>query len=451
MDIDINEIVKEVINRYKYLGSVFASIEIVPDYNCYEYHGNPSMAASKTKIFYHPDFLTSLNREHQIFTFAHEASHILLKHMERAKERDPELWNNAADAVINAKLKKDNFEFLEGCVDEPDAINYSTEQYYQKLLKEKQNKGDNGSFSNRNSGGNSGNRGSNSNSETEDYKEYDVGFDTHANWYTDEKELEESKTEDSNSNNQENSNSDNKNTENKSKNDQDRNNEKNNPNDTKAFKENRELEKKRLENLRKNIIKRMLVGQDTNSNTLNLGPVGEKTDLVKWQRLLMETTKMKADWSFLNATIEYGVVTPHPEKQPIPETEILIDTSGSVSDTLVRNFLRELKSLLQTSKIRVGCFDTKFYGFQDITNEEDIDNFEIVGRGGTNFNVAVEAFTGRAENKIIFTDGKSSMPNKELKAIWIVYGSQSINPKGGKVIYISEEQLKELDVIQRKR
>lgn len=447
MDININEIVTEVIRRYNFLGNVFASVEIVPDYNCYEYHGNPSMSATRTRISYHPNFLSTLNREQQIFTFAHEACHILLKHMDRAKNRIPELWNIAADAIINAQLKKDNFELVDGCVDRSDAINYSTERYYQKLLEEEQyqednkNKNNSSSSFNENDAQNSRNSNSDSSSETENFKKYDAGHDTHSNWYIEEKELEESQ----------------KNTQDNDKSEEQLQGKESNTNtkeeydDTKVFRENRKKEKERLEKLRKNLVKQMLAaGDNTNSNILSLGLVGEKTNLIPWQRLLIDATKIEEDWSFLNATIEYGVVIPHLEKQPQPETEILIDTSGSVSDSLVRNFLRECKSLLQTSEIRVGCFDTRFYGFQDIRSEEDIDNFIITGRGGTNFNVAVEAFTGRAENKIILTDGKAPMPNKELNVIWIVYGSEKISPKGGRVIYISEEQLQELNIVLEK-
>ena len=122
----------------------------------------------------------------------------------------------------------------------------------------------------------------------------------------------------------------------------------------------------------------------------------------------------------------------------------MLDTSGSIDDTLLKNFLRECKNILPHSKLKVGCFDDIFYGFHEIRTEEDIENMEFVGRGGTNFNAAVEAFTRRVDNKIIFTDGEGYEPEKPLDAIWIIYGDEDIKPKGGKVIRISEEQLSEL-------
>ena len=69
---------------------------------------------------------------------------------------------------------------------------------------------------------------------------------------------------------------------------------------------------------------------------------------------------------------------------------------------------------------------------------------KFVGGGGTDFDVAVGAFSRRVENKIIFTDGEASMPDMPLDAIWIVFSETQINPRGGKVIYINQEQLDKL-------
>ena len=158
--------------------------------------------------------------------------------------------------------------------------------------------------------------------------------------------------------------------------------------------------------------------------------------------MLKETVKYDVDWSYQNASIEDGVVTPHleeipcPETEiPCPETEILLDTSGSIDEKLLRNFLRECKHILQSSKVKVGCFDTKFYGFTEVRNVTDIDQLIFHGDGGTDFDAAVNAFSKRVENKIIFTDGYASMPKNSLDAIWVVFG-EKINPLGGKVIYI---------------
>ena len=103
-----------------------------------------------------------------------------------------------------------------------------------------------------------------------------------------------------------------------------------------------------------------------------------------------------------------------------------------------------MKALFQEDAvIRVGCFDTRFYGFHEIHNEHDIDSLDLRGAGGTNFTVAVNAFTGDAENQIIFTDGYAEMPEQSCDAVWVVYGDSPIHPKGGRVLYAKPPEEKE--------
>lgn len=212
-----------------------------------------------------------------------------------------------------------------------------------------------------------------------------------------------------------------------------------------AFKKNLEEKKKELEELKKALSQQtMCPGSSTNRDIRNITDIGRAKPLIDWRYVLREAIKYDVDWSYKNATIEDGVISASLEEQPMPETEIVLDTSGSINETLLKNFLRECKNILQHSRLKVGCFDTEFYGFHEIRTEEDIENMRFEGGGGTNFDVAVGAFSRRVENKIIFTDGATYMPDMPLDAIWIVFGGIQINPKGGKVIQIDDEQLDRL-------
>ena len=212
-----------------------------------------------------------------------------------------------------------------------------------------------------------------------------------------------------------------------------------------AFKKNLEDKKKQLEELKEVISKQASqAGTSTNRDIRTVNNIGTAKPIIDWRYVLREAIKYDVDWSYKNATIENGVVSANLEEQPMPETEIVLDTSGSINEVLLKNFLRECKNILQHTKLKVGCFDTEFYGFHEIRTEEDIENMRFEGGGGTDFDVAVGAFSRRVENKIIFTDGKASMPDMPLDAIWIVFGGEKINPKGGKVIHIDNEQLERL-------
>ena len=212
-----------------------------------------------------------------------------------------------------------------------------------------------------------------------------------------------------------------------------------------AFKKNLEDKKKQLEELKEEISKQVSqAGTSTNRDIRTVNDIGTAKPLIDWRYVLRETIKYDVDWSYKNAEIEDGVVSANLEEQPMPETEIVLDTSCSVNEVLLKNFLRECKNILHYTKLKVGCFDTEFYGFHEIRTEEDIENMQFEGDGGTDFNVAVGAFSRRVENKIIFTDGEAPMPDMPLDAIWIVFGGERINPKGGKVINITQKQLDKL-------
>ena len=279
-------------------------------------------------------------------------------------------------------------------------------------------------------------------SNNDDKKHKDVGHDTHSMWeetVKKHKEQEQNKDKKNNEINKKNKNSSEKDDFEKKQ------EELENIGEKKAFKKNLEDRKKQLEELKEAISKlASQAGSTSNEDVREIENIGISKPLIDWRYILREAIKYDVDWSYQNATIEDGVITPNLEEQPKPETEIVLDTSGSISDVLLRNFLRECKNILQQSRVKVGCFDTKFYGFHEIRTEQDIENMKFVGGGGTDFYVAINAFTRRVENKIIFTDGEAWMPNIPCDAIWIVFGQTKINPKGGKVIYITPEQLDKL-------
>lgn len=156
--------------------------------------------------------------------------------------------------------------------------------------------------------------------------------------------------------------------------------------------------------------------------------------------LLEASLQMDYDW-FPADRIRDGMLIEQFRPYPVPHAEILLDTSASIDEDLLRAFVRGVKGLLrEDAVVKVGCFDTEFYGFHEINSEKDITSLEIVGAGGTNFETAVRAFTGDAETKIIFTDGYADMPVTRCDAIWLVYSDTPVDPPGGKVIYVKKPE-----------
>ena len=424
MKYDIAALKRKMLVKYPFFGSVVASVGYKENKDI------PTAGTDGETIYYNPDYLESLSVEEQTFVFAHEVCHIAFNHILRSEGKNPKLWNIATDGVINQFLKRDGLKMAKGGVDIAEAINYDAEKLYEKLLQEKkqnqQQSSSNGGSSQEQvnqsqeqSGGEFGEE-----AKKDDKSKQDVGHDTHSMWKQAVKKHKEQQEETELEKKQE---------------------ELESMGEKDAFKKNLEDKKKQLEELKEAISKQASqAGTSTNRDIRTVNDIGTAKPLIDWRYVLREAIRYDADWSYKNATIEYGVLSANLEEQPMPETEIVLDTSGSINDVLLKNFLRECKNILRHTKLKVGCFDTKFYGFHEIRTEEDIENMRFEGGGGTNFDVAVGSFSRRVENKIIFTDGGASMPDMPLDAIWIVFGSEKINPKGGKVIHIDNEQLERL-------
>lgn len=466
MRYDIAALKRKMLVKYPFFGSVVASVGYK------ENEDIPIAGTDGETIYYNPEYLEKLSIDEQTFVFAHQICHIAFNHILRSEGKDPELWNIATDGVINQFLKRDGLKMTPGCVDMPGAINYDAEQLYEKLLQQKQQgqqqssgssqgennqqqsqsqqQGNSGSGSSQKqekqsqeqSGGESG-----EDSQKKDKSKQDVGHDTHSMW---EQAVKKHKDQQEKNDKKESS-LDKLLGKDKDKRDKDKTElekkqeELESMGEKDAFKKNFEDKKKQLEELKEAILKQASqAGTSTNRDIRTVNDIGTAKPLIDWRYVLREAIKYDVDWSYKNATLEDGVVSANLEEQPMPETEIVLDTSGSINTVLLKNFLRECKNILQHTKLKVGCFDTEFYGFHDIRIEEDIEKMRFKGGGGTDFNVAVGAFSRRVENKIIFTDGEASMPDMPLDAIWIVFGGKKINPKGGKVIHIDNEKLKRL-------
>ena len=387
---DITALKRKVIALYPFFGSIAADVEYQ------ETEDIKSIKSDGRNIFYNPKYMSCLSAADQILVLAHELCHIAFEHTARGKGKDPMIWETATDAVINQMLKRDGLDIIAGGIDYPEAIDYDAEQYYEILLKEKLDIellfGKLEGQENPAGGGGNGEQPPESDDSEDDSEDEDNNDESDQELLLEEKDSDNEDSED----------------------------------DEHALVEEKESK----------------AGNAVNRDTRIVEEIGNCQPVIDWRLILLDTINYGVDWSYTNAVLENGIVRPVLEEMPVPETEIVLDTSWSVDEELLRNFLRECKNILTFSKLKAGCFDTVFYGFHDIRTVQDIENMPFQGGGGTDFNVAAEAFTLRVDNRIIFTDGQAPMPDKFLKAIWVVYGDETIEPAGGTVIHIKPEQLK---------
>ncbi len=464
-DIDsIFDIKRKLISRYSRFSSNVANCNIEYRKDL-KYH---TAATDGKNIYVDPDYFASLDEDDKLFVIAHEIMHIKFLHMYRLidknkDKRDLDLWNEATDAIINANLERDGFKIKEGWVNMPEALNYSAEEFYQILKEREKNKqeqekeqGNKQEQEQEKEQGNEQKQGQeqekeqDSKQDQEENKKKQQG-DDHSLWEeafeNQQKEAKKTKKQSKQEDQSEQPESSKNQKEDEIEETFDERNEFEN-----NRKEKRERFKRNSERTKESI--------RSNDEKIKLENIGNSSQEIDWKTMVRrEVEKSETIWSNRRSIAEnnYAYRLEEYEVEDEAETEVMIDVSGSVSLELVKAFLRQLKPLLKQSKLRVACFNEQFWGFLNIKNVKDIDNFIIPqqARGSSawteDWDLAVRSFTKKREiNKIVFTDGypcPGTMPKEDLKReniIWLVYGNKDFKPCCGKVINITKKQLERL-------
>ena len=96
----------------------------------------PTLATDGTRIVYNPSFVESLTPAELEGCLAHEVLHCALGHHCRRGEREPRLWNQAADYAINPIILKNGLKLPAGVLLDPQYENLSAEEIYARLKKD---------------------------------------------------------------------------------------------------------------------------------------------------------------------------------------------------------------------------------------------------------------------------------------------------------------------------
>jgi len=93
----------------------------------------PTMQTDGVSLVYNPAFADSLTETDRQGVIAHETAHCMLSHVFRRSGRDPELWNQAADFVTNGLLRANGFSLPADCLYDSQYDGLSAELVYDKL------------------------------------------------------------------------------------------------------------------------------------------------------------------------------------------------------------------------------------------------------------------------------------------------------------------------------
>jgi len=158
---------------------------------------------------------------------------------------------------------------------------------------------------------------------------------------------------------------------------------------------------------------------------------------VNWRDLLQQSIQscIVDDFTWMRPNRKHmygGIFLPTLDKDETIDLQIAIDMSGSISDSMAKDFLSEVYGIMtmyHDFKIGIVCFDTEVYNYKEFTKDtqEELLSYECKGGGGTDF----DAFWNFWKKKqiepklaVVFTDGfpcsSSWGPENYCDTLWII-------------------------------
>jgi len=361
----------------------------------------PTAATDGRHFYYNSRFINMLRPKEIEFLFGHEVLHCVYDHFGRRGNRDPQLFNIANDYCVNADLKKHGVgEFITTvpCLYDRKYEGMSSEEIYDQLY--------------------------------ENAEKIDISkliqqlLDEHLDGDSDGDGKDSDKDGEG----------------------------KGRPKLSEADKQ----------AIRDEIKEAVLAAAAASDGAGNL-PAGVKRliqDLTEpkmnWRELLrmqLEST-IKSDYTWMRASRKgwhMDAVMPGMKLDPMIDIAVALDASGSISETMLKDFLGEVQGIMDSFpayRIHVVTFDTEAYNPAQYNSEnlDDICDYEVKGGGGTDFDCV---FNYLKENEIepkrlvMFTDGYpfgSWGDENYTDTVFILHGTTTIVPPWGQYAYYDESK-----------
>lgn len=355
----------------------------------------PTAATDGRHLYYNTQFFNAMSNKEIEFVIAHEILHCVFDHITRREDRIPILHNIACDYIVNNTLVRDRIGEmvkLVQCYQDFKYDGWMSEAVYDDLFKQAEEKGQ------------------------EYLKQLGDLLDEHIDW---EKEPEG-------------------------------NNEGKKPGKTGEGKDRPTYSKEELKKIRDEIKENMISSAQA---------AGAGNTPAEVQRIIKELTEPKMNWRELlrqqiQSTIrnDYtfsrpsrkgwhtGAVLPGMNFMDTIDVAIGLDMSGSIGDHQAKDFLGEIKGIMEEYKdynIKLWTFDTAVYNEADFSADggEDLLDYDIQGGGGTDF---MSNWEYMKENNItpkkfiMFTDGYpfGSWGDEDYcETVFIIHGHHDKNTK----------------------
>ena len=175
---------------------------------------------------------------------------------------------------------------------------------------------------------------------------------------------------------------------------------------------------------------------------------------MNWRDILRQQIQstIKDDFSFMRPNRKgwhMGAILPGTNFKETIDICVAIDMSGSIGDEQAKDFLSEIKGIMEEYKdfkIKVWCFDTRVYNEADFDgySMDEFDDYQPVGGGGTEFDANWEYMKAndiQPKKFIMFTDGYpwgSWGDENYCDTVFIIHSNDKIVPPFGEYAYYEE-------------
>ena len=299
----------------------------------------PTAATDGRNLYFNTEFFSKMTSKEIEFVIAHEILHCVFDHMTRREDGDPQLHNIACDYIVNNTLVRDNIGEKPKDVEIFQDWKYdgwASEAVYDDIYKKGKEK----------------------------MEQLGKLLDEHIDW---------EKGESTGSGNDQNK-------------------------DKKKGKA-PAYSKEEMEKI-KNEIKESMMAAAQAAGAGNLPKEVERIiqqftePKMNWRELLQQQIQsvVKNDYTFARPSRKgwhSGVILPGTNYDETIDICIAIDTSGSIMNEQVEDFLGEVQGIMDQYKdynIKIWCFDTEVHNEQDFNASGDaIDSYQMAGGGGTDF------------------------------------------------------------------
>ena len=353
----------------------------------------PTAATDGRTIYFNRKFFDPLTVKQVEFVIAHEILHNVFDHMGRREGRNPKIFNIAADYCVNGQLVRDRIGDHQipdiKIFHDPKYYGMGAEEVYDKIYDEM---------------------------DEEELNQLGQLLDEHIDWGSDPK---------------------------------DGDGKGNRPTYTKE-----ELKQIRDE-IREATVQAAQAAGAGNTPASVQRMIKELTEpKMNWREILRQQIQstIKNDYSFMRPNRKgwhMSAILPGTQFEDTIDICVSIDMSGSISDAQAKDFLTEIKGIMQEYKdfkIKVWCFDTKVYNEQsyDGYTIDEFDQYEPMGGGGTEFDANWEYMKEndiQPKKFIMFTDGYpwgSWGDENYCDTVFIIHGNDTIVPPFGEYAYYEE-------------